>query len=89
MGSPTGQSDGCIYYLYNSNIKYQSIYSDIPLIHAAMNDTFSVNISSTSNVSVAIGSNISLLCEATMDASISWFFNGLPVKVSISIAGMT
>jgi hypothetical protein len=22
-----------------------------------------------------------------MDASISWFFNGLPVKVSISLAG--
>ena len=51
-----------------------------------MNDTFSVNISSTAQVSVVVGSNISLLCEATMDASISWFFNGLPVKVSTPIA---
>lgn len=50
-----------------------------------MNDTFSVNISSTSEVSAVVGSNISLLCEATMDASISWFFNGLPIKVSMAI----
>ena len=50
-----------------------------------MNDTFSVNISSNSEISAVVGSNISLLCEATMDASLSWFFNGLPIKVSMSL----
>lgn len=55
---------------------------------AATNDTFSVNISSTAQVSAVVGSNISLLCEATMDASISWFFTGLPVKVSTPIASV-
>lgn len=56
---------------------------------AATNDTFSVNISSTSEVSAVVGSNISLLCEATMDASISWFFNGLPIKVSMATISVT
>lgn len=55
------------------------------VLNAATNDTFSVNISSDPEVSAAVGSNISLLCEATMDASISWFFNGLPIKVSMAI----
>ena len=55
-----------------------------------MNDTFSVNISSTSEVSAVVGSNISLLCEANMDAaSITWFFNSSPIKVNLSSISVT
>ena len=52
---------------------------------AAVNDTFSVNINSASEVLAVAGSNISLLCEANMDASITWFFNGLSIKVNITV----
>lgn len=49
---------------------------------AAMNETHSMNISSASKVSVRKGSNYSLLCEANVNSSISWFFNGLPIMVN-------
>ena len=51
-------------------------------MNAAVNDAPSINIIGGSNVSVPEGSNYSLLCEANMNASISWFFNGLQIGVN-------
>ena len=46
-----------------------------------MNDTLSVNIHSPSEILVTKGINFSLLCEANLNVTLYWLFNGLPIKV--------
>lgn len=48
-----------------------------------MNDTLFVNINGPSEIFVNEGTNFSALCEANVNASIMWFFNGLEIEVDV------
>lgn len=63
--------------------KSDAMYVQCNLIalNTAMNETLSVNINTASEVSVAMGSNFSVLCEANINASISWFYNDQLIMV--------
>ena len=51
--------------------------------HTASDVTFFVSISSAPRVSVNTGSSPSFVCEANMNASITWLFNGVQIRVSL------
>ena len=57
--------------------------SNVFTYHTASDVTFFVSINSAPRVSVNAGSSPSFVCEANTNASITWVFNGLQIRVSL------